>query len=475
METLQPAASSQATEASKMVSGGREPHSHIKSHLDLIIERFAGFIAEVDGSSSARAKMQSEYFEDLSKYQQTLGHFKSKTPCSDQEAQLFADLFLHLCGYRGFPRRGFLKTVLNLLKHHEGVVPWMSEFYEYVHFAVLRAVEPEVLEGSFQTFRSLSAQSQWSQQQWKHLFIFYQNLVEKQGDPQTVMRTGQTLRCLARELDWAEPLWEEFLATTHFVLARSELPSDEFLTTVNSLAKSQSSQAYWSQFLHATRNVIQFGLASQIGSEWARAVRRHSARFDFDFLSYSQIESTRVFLQELQKVAPDVHYRLVILLGGGYGLLAPFLYQTYPGLKVRVFSIEPDEQINEIAEDLNKKFVVDGWKFKTITSDVNDVLYEESLFFLNRSDGEKVEICEHPVFYIHAQCEQLEDFAGWRDRLPEGALVALKGYRFHHSDHSLPFAKTIDEFKAQAKFSETFCERVIQFGDQECFLLIGRT
>jgi hypothetical protein len=214
----------------------------------------------------------------------------------------------------------------------------------FLHLSAVRSFPREAfLQTTLSLFQQQRGKLTWS----SHFYSFVRFAADEEISEEICKECFQTLRVLASEVDWSEALWADFF--------------------------------------QASRHLLEFGLAPDLVKDWNRTVRNYSGEISFDFLSYGQVESKKILLEELQKVIPDLHDRLIVLLGGWYGLFAQLVFQDHREAKGRVLSVDIDARANQIAEKLNNHLVVDGWKFKTITSDVLSIRYEESIFFFETS------------------------------------------------------------------------------------------
>ena len=141
------------------------------------------------------------------------------------------------------------------------------------------------------------------------------------------------------------------------------------------------------------------------------------------------------------------------MCAGWYGTLATMLFESkIPLNKIRSFDLDPS--CVEIAEIFNKKWVVDNWKFKTITQDINEINFSMHTYNVKRADGSKCELSDSPDTIINTSCEHIENFAEWYDKIPEGKLVILQNNNFFEVDEHINCVNDLDDFASQAPLSE---------------------
>lgn len=387
----------------------------------------------------------------------------------------FTETFVHLTSFPEFPRSSFVNTSLNILGSDEGT-EWQESFFSLSRMMADLRLNSADCEKVLQTFRVLKSHLSWPEDLWRQYCSSVKMFLES-SPPATFVEFLHTSRVLAQEGEgWTRhpKKWDELLTTLRFLVDSDSMSEVDFLRTVRQVSLEPRKEGFWRDYFQATRHVVQFRFAAQMGEDWNRTVRTFPDIISFDFLSYGQVESKRVLLEELRALVPDLENKLTVLLGGWYGLFAQLLFADQSEARGRVLSVDIDERANRVAEKLNNKLVVDGWKFKTITSDIHEIQYEQSLFFLERKSGETVEICERPELYVNTSCEHIENFSGWRDLIPDGTLLALQSNNAFQFEGHVNCVGSLDEFKSQARLSEVLVERVIHFEDYSRFLLIGR-
>ena len=447
---------------------------------------------------------KARFLDDLVEYTQTYRYLSGLKSVSKEELNDFFGLFLHLCSFPSFPKHEFLKTTHNLYEAYGEELDWASDYFSFVRMLADKEISEDLVTEAFKTMRQIAEGCAWPAEIWKDFFATFRLLFTtkfeeslaieaframrslgsesedasaalQEFEKELVASTLHTVRVMRREASWPISIWRDFFKTLSFLFVSKIMPIFEFLKAGRQLAQAVRGDDFWKEFFQATRHLVQFDLAEQMGTEFVRTVKSYPDEISFDFLSYGQIESKRVLLEELLVILPDLSNKLVVLLGGWYGLFAQLLFQGKPEATGRVLSVDIDERANLIAEKLNNRLVADGWKFKTITSDVHDIYYDESLFFLKRSDGATEEICERPEVYINTSCEHIRNFGAWRDQIPEGTILALQSNNAFQFEGHVNCVENIEQFKKQARLSAIFCERVIKFKGYERFILIGKT
>ena len=163
------------------------------------------------------------------------------------------------------------------------------------------------------------------------------------------------------------------------------------------------------------------------------------------------------------------------VLCGWLGTLSYFLLVRREKLGIdhmRSFDINPD--CRQLSELLNLRWVMDEWKFKSATLDVNSAIYDEFSYLLLKHDGTSQMVCESADTVINTSCDHMGDDRTWWDRIPSGKLVILQNNDWYENDQHNNSVATLREFKKQYPMSQLLFE-----GELDCtlytrFMLIGR-
>ena len=146
-----------------------------------------------------------------------------------------------------------------------------------------------------------------------------------------------------------------------------------------------------------------------------------------DMFSLGQLESKFWIVEELE--ALNVNLGTVFICGGWFGSLANMIFTSNVQVdKIRSFDIDPS--CLEIAEAMNRDYVIDKWKFKAVTEDMYNINYTGHTYNTIRCtspfayDSTLVECHDVPNTIINTSCEHIEDFDAERGEFPGGEGVA---------------------------------------------------
>lgn len=173
--------------------------------------------------------------------------------------------------------------------------------------------------------------------------------------------------------------------------------------------------------------------------------------FDLDSLSKGQLLSKAWLVNTLKKSTDSLWNTFI--LGGWYGILANLLFSTFEITTIR--SIDIDPSCEPIADEINIRHVIDGWRFKALTMDCNDI--------------DKLMIT--PDTIINTSCEHMTP--DWFLKVQDGTLVVLQSTNFELDTHINP-VKSAFELKEMFPLSEVKYFGELFAIDYYRFMLIGR-
>lgn len=169
----------------------------------------------------------------------------------------------------------------------------------------------------------------------------------------------------------------------------------------------------------------------------------NNVTIDKDSFSRGQLQSKLWLIDELSKLQKDLG--LVYLCAGWYATLATMLFESDISIKaIRSFDI--DEQCRSVAETFNKPWVMDNWKFKASTKDINTIDFNKHTYEVLRSNGTVCELTDSPDTIINTSCEHIENFSTWYSKLPEGKLLVMQANNFVEIDEHINTYSNLTQF-----------------------------
>jgi len=140
----------------------------------------------------------------------------------------------------------------------------------------------------------------------------------------------------------------------------------------------------------------------------------------------------------------------------------------------RIRSFDIDGRCAALADSLNKRMVLDDWKFKASTMDAYDLSYTDFMWQTEKYNGTSDRVIGTADTIINTSCEHLEDFDAWFGKIPDGKLVVLQCNNRPDLDGHVNNMNSLYELAARAPCSRVYYKGVLDCGEYERYMLIGR-
>jgi len=211
-------------------------------------------------------------------------------------------------------------------------------------------------------------------------------------------------------------------------------------------------------------------LCDEIPSQLIHGLKKHNKILD-DALSQGQIKSKQWLLKNLQ----GIDLGIVFICAGWYGTLAVMMFEDENIYVDKIRSFDLDDSCWKIAEDFNKLWAQDNWKFKAITQNILDINYIEHswTFWSKKNNRESYPIIDKPNTIINTSCEHIEKFTEWVNLIPKGKLVALQTNDYFDLPEHVNCVNDITEFKQQTSLNNIIYEGELELEKYTRFMLIG--
>jgi hypothetical protein len=188
-----------------------------------------------------------------------------------------------------------------------------------------------------------------------------------------------------------------------------------------------------------------------------------------DLFSKGQIKSKRWLINELIKL--NLNLGVVFICAGWYSLLATFILDSPLNVKfVRSFDI--DDSCVDVAETLNKFWVIQEWKFKASTFDICNFSYPLT-YKTKRPDGSLVTLTEMPDTIINTSCEHINNFNQWYNNIPSGKLLVLQGNNYFELPDHVNCSNSLEAFSNNTPMSTVLYEGELELLKYKRFMKIG--
>jgi hypothetical protein len=223
---------------------------------------------------------------------------------------------------------------------------------------------------------------------------------------------------------------------------------------------------YWAGMSSPATENNRFNLLIHLGS----AMKQFPHLGLAEALSAGQVESKRWLIDELEKL--DRPLGTVFVLGGWWGLLPAMLFESRLRLdKIRSFDI--DAACAPVADTINRRYVMDDWKFKASTQDMLEMRYDLHSYPTRRANGSEVLLEESPDTIINTSCEHISSFSKWWKKIPPGKLVVLQSNDFRLPAEHINCSDSLDKFSASAPMKEILFRGELDLPDYKRFMLVG--
>lgn len=191
---------------------------------------------------------------------------------------------------------------------------------------------------------------------------------------------------------------------------------------------------------------------------------------DEDCFSRGQLQSKKWLITELKRC--DVDLGTVFLCAGWYGTLATLIFENDIKVdKIRSFDLDPS--CASIAEDFNRKWVIDSWKFKATTKDINDIDFNEYEYYTLKDDGTLEKQWDVVDTVINTSCEHIPNFEHWYAKIPRGKLVILQSNDYFEIEEHVNCSKDLESFAKQTPISLEMFSGELDLGKYKRFMRIG--
>ena len=201
-----------------------------------------------------------------------------------------------------------------------------------------------------------------------------------------------------------------------------------------------------------------------------KSLYANDVNYQTDCFSRGQIKSKLWLVQELSKLNKSLG--TVYLCAGWYGTLATMLFESSMNIeKIRSFDL--DDSCASIAEIMNKKWLLEDWKFKATTKDIHDIDFAMHSYVTENSKGEQIEVIESPDTIINTSCEHIENFAEWYSKIPKNKLVILQSNNYFEIEDHVNCSKSLEEFSETAPMQTVLFEGWLDLDKYLRYMKIG--
>lgn len=210
-------------------------------------------------------------------------------------------------------------------------------------------------------------------------------------------------------------------------------------------------------------------------SDLLKNIRNTADQYEVDLsdcLSWGQLKSKRWLVEICEELKLDLGK--IFLCAGWYAILAHMLFTSKCNVdKIRSFDV--DETCQDIADNINKEFVVDKWKFKAITDDIYNIDYSNHIWSVWSKKNQRMSypVTDEPTTIINTSCEHLHNFSEWYNLLPNNKLLILQNNNFFDVYEHVNCVKDLEDFEKQTPMSKVLYQGEFDLGKYKRFMRIG--
>lgn len=191
---------------------------------------------------------------------------------------------------------------------------------------------------------------------------------------------------------------------------------------------------------------------------------------DYDAFSKGQMLSKKWLINNLIELNEDLG--TVFICAGWYGLLGSFLLETDLNIE-KIVSFDIDPSCADIADDFNRTWVTDNWKFKASTIDILKIEYPTT-YKVKKSDGTICTRQAMPDTIINTSCEHIHKFDEWYDKIPQQTLVVLQSNNYVEIEDHVNCSTNLSSFSESAPMRMVMFEGEMELEKYTRFMKIGR-
>lgn len=163
---------------------------------------------------------------------------------------------------------------------------------------------------------------------------------------------------------------------------------------------------------------------------------------------------------------------MVFICAGWYGTLASMMFDRVRHKFDKIRSFDIDASCADIADNMNRPWVMDGWQFKASTLDILEMEYPTN-YTTYRANGTSLDLKETPDTIINTSCEHIENFSKWFDKIPNNTLVILQSNNYFEIEEHVNCVVDEDDFSRMAPFTDVIYSGRLELPKYTRFMRIG--
>ena len=206
-----------------------------------------------------------------------------------------------------------------------------------------------------------------------------------------------------------------------------------------------------------------------------KTLMRLNMTYDSDCFSRGQLESKLWMIRTLQHLN-ITDLGTVFLCAGWYATLATMLFES--DIKVgKIRSFDLDYKCAKIAEQFNKPWLEQEWRFKASTCDITEMKYtlKKKFYYktLRNRDQQQIKMNDEPDTIINTSCEHLFDLDQWIKHIPRKKLVILQSNNYFEVEEHINCVRSVEEFAKLVKLKKVIWGGELELPKYTRYMLIG--
>ncbi len=218
-------------------------------------------------------------------------------------------------------------------------------------------------------------------------------------------------------------------------------------------------------------DVLRLFVDSEVLTTLPKTIRSFPRLNVKDAYARGQLHSKKWLVSEVEKIG--MHLGTVFLCAGWYGTLATMLFESKKIHLDKIRSFDIDPTCWQIAESINKPWVMKDWQFKATTQDIHKINFNEYTFNTLRSNGTERELHDSPNTIINTSCEHIENWNEWWNNIPKGKLCILQSNDYKELPEHINCVDNVDHFKSIAPMTTHLYGGHLILGKYIRYMIIG--
>lgn len=162
----------------------------------------------------------------------------------------------------------------------------------------------------------------------------------------------------------------------------------------------------------------------------------------------------------------------VFICAGWYGTLASMMFENARNKFEKIRSFDIDKSCANIADNINRPWVMDGWQFKASTMDILNMTYPLE-YTTYRANGTSQDLVDMPNTIINTSCEHILNFDKWYNSIPANTTVILQTNNYFDLPEHVNCSIDLDDFSRMTPMNKVFYQGELNLSKYTRYMRIG--